>query len=73
MGSTLPHEQEVATVMASLADVGVLRRLPGGDHYRAGRVGEQLGAPRRSPRLAGLLATENRRVTVRVSGLSSSH
>ena len=34
---TFPHEQEVTTVMASLADVGVLWGLLGGDHQRARR------------------------------------
>ena len=32
---TLPHEQEVAAVVTSIANVGVLRRLLGGDHHRA--------------------------------------
>ncbi len=38
---TFPHEQEVTTVMASLADVGVLWGLLGGYHQRAWRLRPQ--------------------------------
>ena len=50
-----PHEQEVATVMAGLADVGVLRRLLGDYHHVLGaqsleRVGDScVGDPLASP------------------------
>ena len=33
-GALAPDEQEVAAVVAGLADVGVLRRLFGGDHHQ---------------------------------------
>ena len=41
---TLPHEQEVAAVLAGLADVSILWSLLGGDHHQLTDGIEQLGA-----------------------------
>ncbi len=42
-GLELPHEQEVAAVVAGVAHVGIFRRLVGVEHHRAAHATEHLG------------------------------